>query len=103
VVDSSDPLVTSSTKLSAQPNKFKRRSGALALGVNVAIVGPGNFFRKYRVALAFRPLKGENFGNFFREKSGSLGQICDATPAVTKRHFRFQRAAVARKTFNPAT
>jgi hypothetical protein len=33
--------------------------------------------------LRFRPSKGENFGNFFRE-SGHLGQILDAKPALTK-------------------
>jgi hypothetical protein len=66
VVDSSDPLVISSTNSAHNQTSSSTIRCVDPAATNVAIVG-GNFFRKYRVALASRTLKGENFANFFRE------------------------------------
>ena len=55
------------------------------------MIATGKFFRKYRVALAFRMLRGENFGNFFRE-SVAPRAIWGAMPAVTKAQLLLSKA-----------
>jgi hypothetical protein len=101
VVDSSDPLVISSTNSAHNQTSSSTIRCVDPAATNVAIVG-GNFFRKYRVALASRTLKGENFANFFRESGApraNMGRDAgrDETP------LQLSKAASARKTFNPAT
>jgi hypothetical protein len=73
VVDFSDPLVISSTN-SAHNQTSSSASGALPLWVNVAIVGLVISSEKHRGALAWKPLKEENVGNFFRETGAASGK-----------------------------